>query len=140
MFPNAKIIHCKRNPLDNCVSLYTTLFTAHQDFSYDLGDLGRFYRHYEELMAHWSKVLPEGSFLDVVYEETVEDLETQARRILEFCGLPWDDACLAFHETKRAVRTASIQQVRQPIYKTSVERWRRYENHLAPLLQAISGQ
>jgi len=139
MFPNARVIHCKRNPLDNCVSLFTTLFTAHQDFSYDLTDLGRFYKHYEELMAHWRKVLPEGSFLDVVYEDTVEDLESQARRILEFCGLPWDDACLAFHETKRAVRTASIQQVRQPIYKTSVERWRRYETHLAPLQQAING-
>jgi tetratricopeptide (TPR) repeat protein len=135
--PNAKIIHTIRDPVDTCVSCFSKLFTHGQDFSYDLGELGRYYKRYEHLMAHWRGVLPEGRILDVQYEDVVEDLETQARRILAHCELPWDDRCLSFHETERPVRTASVMQVRQPIYKSAVGRWRDYEEFLGPLLEAL---
>ena len=138
MFPNARIIHCNRNPMDTCVSCFTLLFSGYQPFSYDLRELGQFYRDYQGLMQHWRDALPQDAFLDLVYEDLVDDLEPQARRLLDFCGLEWDPACLSFHETKRAVRTASISQVRQPIYRSSVERWRRYEPWLGPLREALS--
>ena len=92
---------------------------------------------YLDLMAHWRRVLPQGSFAEVQYEDLVGDLETEARRILDICGLPWDERCLSFHQTERAVRTASVTQVRQPIYRSSIERWRRYEKFLQPLIEAI---
>jgi hypothetical protein len=92
---------------------------------------------YAKLMKHWREVLPKGAFLDVHYEDIVADKETEARRLIEYCGLEWDDTCLDFHNTKRAIRTASVTQVRQPIYKTSVERWRAYETFLTPLLEAL---
>jgi Sulfotransferase family len=135
--PNAKIIHTIRDPVDTCISCFSKLFTAEQNHTYDLAELGRYYRRYQRLMAHWHDVLPQGRILDVRYEEVVADLEGQARRIIDHCGLPWDDRCLSFHETDRPVRTASATQVRQPIYKSAIGRWRVYEEFLAPLLTEL---
>jgi tetratricopeptide (TPR) repeat protein len=136
ILPNAKIIHTVRDPVDTCISCFSKLFSAEQNHTYDLAELGRYYRRYEHLMAHWRHVLP-GGFLDVQYEEVVGDLGSQARRIIAHCGLPWDERCLSFHQTDRPVRTASATQVRQPIYKSAVGRWRVYEEFLAPLLSAL---
>lgn len=137
MLPNAKIIHVNRNPVDTCLSCFTRLFHRKQEHTYDLAELGRYYADYARLMDQWRKVLPPGAFLDIQYEDIVADQEGQARRLLEFCGLEWDAACLDFHKTKRQVRTASVTQVRQPIYSTSVERWRSYEKFLGPLLNQL---
>ncbi len=135
--PNAKIIHTVRDPVDTCVSCFSKLFSAEQNHTYDLAELGRYYKRYEGLMAHWRRVLPEGGVLDVRYEDVVADLDTMARRIIAYCGLPWDDRCLSFHETDRPVRTASATQVRQPIYKSAIGRWRVYADQLGPLLSAL---
>jgi tetratricopeptide (TPR) repeat protein len=135
--PNAKIIHTIRDPLDTCISCFSKLFAGEQNHTYDLAELGRYYKRYEQLMAHWRAVLPHGRIFDARYEELVEDFENQAKRIIAHCGLPWDDRCLAFHETRRPIRTASATQVRQPIYKSAVGRWRVYEEHLEPLLGAL---
>ena len=135
--PNARMIHCRRNAMDTCVSCYTKLFSAEQLFTYDLAELGRFHRAYERLMEHWCKVLPPERWFVIDYEAVVENLEREARRLLEWLGLPWDDACLRFHETERVVRTASLVQVRQPIYRSSMGRWRKYAEHLQPLLAAL---
>ena len=135
--PNAHIIHSKRDPVDTCLSCFSLLFSEGQAFTYDLGELGRYYRAYERLMQHWHDVLPSGTILDVNYEDVVDDLEGQARRIVDFCGLPWDDACLAFYETKRPVQTASVIQVRQPIYRTSVGKWRPAPDVLKPLYEGL---
>jgi tetratricopeptide (TPR) repeat protein len=137
MFPNAKIIHTRRNPVDTCLSAYTKLFKDDMPHSYDFGELGRYYRQYQDLMAHWEKVLPPGVLRTVDYEDVVDDLETNARILVDHVGLEWDDACLAFHKSTRAVKTASVVQVRKPVYKTSVERWRRYGDGLTPLLEAL---
>ncbi|MGF7161699.1 tetratricopeptide (TPR) repeat protein [Rhodoligotrophos appendicifer] len=137
LFPNAKIIHTMRDPVDTCLSTFTKLFKDDMPHSYNLGELGRYYRKYEELMEHWRKVLPAGTMMDVKYEDVVDDVENHARRIVDFVGLEWDDQCLAFHESNRPVKTASVSQVRKPIYSTSVERWRRYEGHLDPLFEAL---
>lgn len=136
--PNAKIIHSMRDPMDSCLSNYTRLFNDTMDFAYDLGTLGRYYNRYMQLMQHWQSVLPEGTILDVRYEDTVADVEAQTRRILDFVGLPWDDNCLEFHKNSRRVRTASVAQVRQPIYKTSVSGWKRFEKQLQPLMDIVS--
>jgi hypothetical protein len=135
--PNAKIIHTVRDALDTCVSCFSILFSVAQNHTYDLGELGRYYKRYERLMAYWRTVLPASRILDVSYEAVVADLEGQARRIIAHCGLPWDDRCLVFHKTDRPVRTASAIQVRQPIYKTAVGRWRVYEQYLGPLFSAL---
>ena len=135
--PNAKIVHTVRNPVDTCLSCFSNLFSGAQDFSYDLGELGRHYARYQRLMAHWHRVLPPGTILDVRYEDVVADLEGQARRLLDHCGLAWDPRCLAFNETERPIRTVSATQVRQPIYAHSVERWRVYEKWLGPLLAEL---
>ncbi|HEX4144960.1 MAG TPA: tetratricopeptide repeat protein [Pirellulales bacterium] len=137
ILPNARIIHTVRDPVDTCLSCFSRLFASGQSYSYDLGELGRYYRWYHELMAHWRSILPAGAMLDVGYEHLVDDLERQARRMLDFCGLPWDDRCLSFYETNRPVATLSNVQIRQPVYRTSVERWRRYEPWLAPLLAEL---
>lgn len=137
MLPNAKIIHVNRNPVDTCLSCFTRLFNRKQEQTYDLAELGHYYVDYIRLMAHWRKVLPAGAFLDVQYEDIVANQEAQARRMLDFCGLEWNEACLDFHKHKRSIRTASVTQVRQPIYSSSVERWRPYEKHLGPLLEAL---
>ncbi len=135
--PNARIIHTVRNPLDTCLSCFSNLFADAMDFTYDLGELGRYYARYQRLMAHWHRVLPPGAILDVRYEDVVADLEGQARRLLDHCGLAWDPRCLAFNETARPVRTASAAQVRQPIYGHSVERWRVHEKSLGSLLKEL---
>lgn len=137
MLPQSRIIHVRRDPLDTCLSCFSKLFAGEQPYAYDLAELGRYYRAYEALMEHWRRVLPEGVMLDVQYEELVADFEPQARRLLGYCGLEWDDRCLAFHETQRSVRTASATQVRQPIYGTSVGRWRPYREMLQPLLREL---
>ncbi len=140
ILPNARIIHVKRDAMDTCISCFSQRFRGNNvGFSYDLGELGRHYRLYLDLMEHWRRVMPAGSMLEVRYENLVENLEVEARRIVDYCGLTWDERCLAFHRTERAVRTASLTQVRQPIYKSSVQRWRHYENHLAPLIAALGG-
>jgi hypothetical protein len=135
--PNARIIHMRRDPIDTCLSCFSHQFGNGLEWSYELGELGRYYRQYEALMAHWRRVLPQGAMLEVQYEELVADFEPQARRILEYCGLDWDERCLAFHKTQRPVRTASAAQVRQPIYGTSVSRWRPYRQMLQPLLEQL---
>ncbi|HEX4197569.1 MAG TPA: tetratricopeptide repeat protein [Caulobacteraceae bacterium] len=135
--PGARVVHVRRDPLDTCLSCYSKLFTAEQNFAYELGELGRYYRKYAELMDHWRETLPAGVLLEVRYEEVVADTEGQARRILDHCGLDWDPRCLAFHKTERPVRTASVAQVRRPIYDSAVSRWRRYERHLRPLRKAL---
>jgi tetratricopeptide (TPR) repeat protein len=137
ILPNAKVIHTIRDPVDTCVSCYSKLFTSGQHFSYDLGELGRYYRRYQDLMTHWRSVLPPGAMLDVAYEDVVDDLEGQARRLIAYCGLPWDDRCLSFHKTIRPVKTASAVQVRQPLFRSSLERWRKYENDIGPLLKEL---
>jgi hypothetical protein len=135
--PNALIIHATRDPADTCLSCFSKLFTYEVNQTYDLGELGRYYRHYQALMAHWHRVLPPRRILDVRYEDVVADLEGQARRILAHCGLEWDARCLAFCQTERPVRTASATQVRQPIYNSSVGRWRVYAEFLGPLLAEL---
>lgn len=137
MLPNAKIIHVKRNAVDTCLSGFTKLFNKSQFHSYDLFEIGNYYRNYAILMDHWRKVLPENSFYEVQYEDLVSDNENQARKLIEFCGLEWNDACLESHKTERSIKTASVTQVRQPIYTSSVERWRKYEKHLQPLLDVL---
>lgn len=138
LLPNARIVHVKRNPVDTCVSCFTRLFNRHQDATYDLAELGRHYASYARLMEHWRQVLPAGSFLEVQYEDIVADMETQARRLIDWCGLEWNDACLAFHKNTRNIRTASVAQVRKPIYNSSVERWRHYEAFLDPLFEGLA--
>jgi tetratricopeptide (TPR) repeat protein len=141
ILPHARIIHTVRDPVDSCLSSFSRLFAPGDlPFCYDLAELGRYYHGYVALMAHWRSVLPHGVLLEVQYENVVDDLETNARRILEHCGLPWDDACLAFHELQRPVRTSSVAQVRQPLYRTSVGRWRPDAETLEPLLDGLAGR
>ena len=135
--PNARVIHTIRDPVDTCLSCFSKLFSDVQPFTYDLGELGRYYRAYARLMQHWRRVLPEAAFLDVHYEELVADFENQARRILDYCGLGWNDACLSFYEADRRVKTASQVQVRQPIYRSSVGRWRPDDAALQPLIDGL---
>jgi len=136
LFPNARIIHCRRQPLDNCLSCYFTSFADQIRFANRLDTLGHYYLDYERLMRHWHEVLPVEIF-DLRYEEMIDDTEARIRALLEHCGLPWEEACLRFYETQRGVRTPSRWQVRQPIYRGSVERWRHYETELEPLKQIL---
>jgi predicted Zn-dependent protease len=136
MLPNAKIIDARRHPLSCCFSNFKQHFSRGQHFTYSLEDVGRFYRDYVDLMAHFDKVLP-GRIHRVIYERMVEDTETEIRRLLAYCDLPFEDACLRFYETDRAVRTPSSEQVRQPIFRDGVERWRHYEPWLDPLKEAL---
>jgi tetratricopeptide (TPR) repeat protein len=137
--PNARIIHTRRNPVDTCLSCYSKLFVSlGQNFSYDMGELGRYWRQYDALMAHWRHILPDDAMLELHYADLVADLETEARRLLAWCGVDWDDSCLDFHRNKRPVLTASVAQVRRPIYQSSVGRWRAYEHHLGPLLRELA--
>ncbi|RKP51906.1 tetratricopeptide repeat-containing sulfotransferase family protein [Pararobbsia silviterrae] len=137
MLPGARIIHTRRNAVDTCLSCYTKLFGGDQSFAYNLTELGTFYGHYERLMTHWRVVLPADRFIEVDYEAVVDDLEGEARRLIAFLGLPWDDACLKFHENQRVVRTASVNQVRQPIYRSAKGRWRAHADQLGDLLAAL---
>jgi len=134
--PRARIIHCRRSPLDTCLSAFTLHFPRGQEFSYDLAELGAYYRLYRRLMDHWHRVLP-GRILDIAYEDVVAEPERKARELIDHCGLEWDEACLDFHRTKRQVMTASATQVREPVHRRSVARWRRFERHLTPLREAL---
>lgn len=136
ILPNAKIINARRHPLDSCMGSFKQLFFKGQAFTYDLIEIGEYYLEYQRVMDHWHELLP-GKVLDVQYEEMVMDQENQTRRLIDFCGLPWDDGCLRFYETDRAVNTASSEQVRQPIYSKSVNSWRRFENELQPLIEVL---
>ncbi len=138
VFPNARIIHACRDPMDVCFSCYSILFAHGQSFTYDLSELGRLYNAYWSLMRHWHHVLPSGVMIDVHYERLVSDFESEARHLLAHCNLQWSEKCLSFHKTQRAVRTASATQIRQPLYSTSVQRWRPYEKMLQPLLEQLS--
>lgn len=136
ILPNAKIIDARRHPMACCFSGFKQLFARGQTFTYSLEDIGRYYRDYVILMDHWDRVLP-GRVLRVEYEDMVADTENQVRRLLAYCGLSFEDACLRFYETKRAIRTPSAEQVRQPIYTQGLEQWRNYERHLEPLKKAL---
>jgi tetratricopeptide (TPR) repeat protein len=137
-FPRARIIHCRRHPVDTCLSIYFQNFARAMDFAYDRGDLLSHYRQYLRLMAHWRSVLPSDCFLEVQYEELVAHPEPLTRTMIEFCGLDWDDACLHHERNEHPVRTASLWQARQPVYRTSVARWRNYEPWLGPLQELLS--
>jgi hypothetical protein len=136
ILPNAKIIDARRHPMAACFSGFTQLFARGQTFTYGLNNIGRYYRDYVDLMDHWDEVLP-GRVLRVQYEEMVTDTENQVHRMLDHCGLDFEENCLAFHKTDRAVRTASSEQVRQPIYKGALEHWRNFEPHLDELKEAL---
>lgn len=136
LFPDAPIIHTRRDPLDTCLSCYFQNFTTGMEFTNDLPTLAGYYNQYARLMRHWETVFP-GAMLELNYEELVDDLERQARRVLEAIGLAWNDACLRFHERRNAVSTMSAEQVRRPIYTSSVKRWTNYERHIAALRTAL---
>jgi tetratricopeptide (TPR) repeat protein len=138
MFPNAKFIHATRDPMDSCFSCYTRLFKDRNvPFSYDQGELGRFYVRYRKHMKHWESILPPGTVHEVSYENIVIDTEKEARRLLEYIGVPWDKKCLEFYNNDRIVKTSSFSQVRQPIYKTSLARWVNFENELDVLYETV---
>lgn len=137
LFPNAKIIHVERNPMDTCLSCYTKLFTEGHLYSYDLTELGQYYQCYERIMNHWRNILPSNAWLNIKYESVVNHLDEEAKRLIDFCDLTWDPACLNFYESKRQIRTASFMQARQPAYTSSIERWKHYEDELMPLIQAL---
>jgi tetratricopeptide (TPR) repeat protein len=137
ILPNAKIIDARRHPLDACLSCYRQLFAKGQNFTYDLTEIGEYWLQYQRMMDHWHDVLP-GRVLTLQYEQVVTDFESQVRRLLAFCGLPWEDACLRFYESDRPVRTPSSEQVRQPIYDRSIGHWRNYERELGELIEVIA--
>jgi Tfp pilus assembly protein PilF len=137
LMPGAKIIHCRRDPRDSGFSALGLRFSQGQEYSYDMVELGRYWRAYDALMDHWREVLPPGVMIDVQYEDLVADLEGGARRLIAHCGLEWDDACLRFHEAKRPVRSASLAQVREPIFTRSIGRWKPYAAHLKPMFDAM---
>ncbi len=139
ILPNAKIIDARRHPMACCFSGFKQLFGQGQEFSYGLQDIGAYYRKYVELMDHWEAVLP-GFVLRVQHEDVVDDLESQVRRMLDFCGLPFEPQCLDFHRTERSVRTPSSEQVRQPIYRTGLAQWKHFEPWLGPLAEALGPQ
>lgn len=137
ILPNAKIIDARREPMDCCWSGFKQLFAEGQEFTYSLEDIGHYYRAYVDLMNHWTEVLPEGRILRVQHEDVLDNLERQVVKILDYCELPFENACLEFHQTDRAVRTASSEQVRQPISRTGQNRWKPYDAHLGPLKRAL---
>ncbi|MCB1646532.1 MAG: sulfotransferase [Pseudomonadales bacterium] len=139
LFPAARVIHCRRHPVDTCLSVFRHHFAAHgHTYAYDLQELGAYYRHYERLMEHWRRVIPpESAFFELVYEDLINDQEGITRQLLAHCGLPWDDQCLQFHQTARPVATLSASQVRQPVYRDAIDRWKLYGDSIAPLLRAL---
>jgi len=138
ILPDAKVIHCTRDPMDTCLSIFKNFFSYGQHYSYDMTELGQYYNLYKDLMDHWGNIVP-GFIYNLSYEKLVADQETETRKLLEYCQLPWDQKCLSFHKTRRNVKTASNVQVRQPIYQNSVKLWKRYEEQLQPLQDAIIG-
>ncbi|TGT61295.1 sulfotransferase family protein [Mesorhizobium sp. M00.F.Ca.ET.170.01.1.1] len=136
LFPNASIVHCRRDAIDNCVSCFMLNFSEAHSYNTDLRTLGLYYREYDRLMRHWNEVLP-GRIFENRYEIMVEDQEAQSRRLVDYLGLPWDDACLRFFDREGSVTTPSRWQVRQPIYKSSVKRWKNYEKEIQPLIESL---
>lgn len=136
ILPNAKIIDARRYSLDCCFSIYKQLFAQGQEFSYGLEEIGSYYKNYIDLMDHWNKVLP-GKILKVNNEDIINDLESQVKRIIDYLGLPFEEECISFHNTKRSVRTASSEQVRKPINKDGMERWKPYSKKLKPLIGSL---
>jgi hypothetical protein len=137
VLPKAVIIDARRHPLDSCISSFRQFFAKGQSFSYSLQDLARYYRLYDRLMKHWSSVLP-GRILRIDYEALVLEQESETKRLLAHCNLPYEEQCLRFHEADRAVRSASSEQVRMPLYRTALQSWRRYEKHLGDLQCALA--
>ena len=135
--PKAKIILCEREPLDNCFSIYKQKFGIGNDFAYSLKETGEYYNLYKDLINHWESVLPK-KMLRVSYEDLIDNQEKVSKKMIDFCQLDWEEECLNFHSTKRAVNTASAVQVRKPIYKTSVNLWEKYKNNLNPLITELS--
>ena len=138
IFPNCKIINCLRDPLDTCISNYKNTFgSSRLDFCYDLENLGIYYNLYDDIMSHWNKLYP-NKIINFKYEELIENPEDKTKKLLEFCNLKWDENCLNFLKIKRAVATASLVQIRNPIYKTSVKSWKNYEKYLTKLIKIIN--
>jgi hypothetical protein len=136
--PNARFIHIRRDPVETCLSIYSKLFSD-VPFAYDLGELGRYYRAYAELMEYWRSVLPEGTMIEIQYEDLVDDLESNIRRMLAHCGLAWDERCMRFSQTRRQVLTMSARQVREPLFRSSLRHWRPDPTLLQPLLDGLAG-
>jgi hypothetical protein len=136
LFPHARIIHCQRNAMDTCTSIFLNYFAEGNKYSFDLTEIGQYYIDYTRLMEHWSSLFPSDIF-EVQYEDLVMNQEKVSRQLIEHLGLEWDENCLNFHNNKRPVRTTSISQVRQPIYRNSINRWKRYEKHLEPLIATL---
>ena len=136
MFPNAKIIHTTRHPLDTCLSCFFQNFSIGQEYSFNLNHLAAFYNHYQALMNHWQTLFPEKIYT-LSYEALIAQQESVTRELLNFCELPWEDQCLSFHKNKRHVATASKFQVRQPLYSNSLKRWQHYEACLQPLIKSL---
>jgi hypothetical protein len=134
--PNARFIHIRRDPVETCLSIYSKLF-GDIPFAYDLGELGRYYRAYADLMAHWRSILPEGTMIEIQYEDLVNDFEYNIRRMLAHCGLAWDERCMLFHQTRRQVLTMSAGQVREPLFRSSLRRSRPAQTLLQPLLDGL---
>ncbi len=139
-FPNARILHVRRHPVDTCLSIYFQNFNCAHSYSFDMEELVVHYREYQRLMAHWRRVLPADRFLEFDYETLVADQEQMSRKLIDFCGLEWDEACLRYYEDGRAVKTPSLHQVRQKMYSSSVERWRNYKPYIAPLMKLLPEQ
>ncbi len=137
LFPNAYIIHCRRNPLDTCLSCYFRLFSSGHEYTNDLATLGNYYIQYERLMMHWKNTL-KIPMLEVCYDDLVQDQENQSRKLLAYCNLEWDEQCLNFHRTQRPVLSASYDTVRKPIFRDSLEKWKRYRHHIHPLMEILS--
>ena len=135
LFPDARIIHCQRNPLDNCISLFFHYFQNYKH-SFELTELGQYYLDYQRIMSHWQKLFP-GEIFTVQYEELVVDQERISKQLIDYLGLEWDENCLDFHNNERVVMTPSNIQVRQPMYKNSINRWKPYEKHLQPLIEML---
>jgi hypothetical protein len=139
ILPNAKIIDARRHPVACCFSGFKQLFGDGQDFTYGLESIARYYRSYVALMDHWDRVLP-GFVLRVQHEDVIDDLEGQVRRILDFCDLPFEQQCIEFHKTERTIKTPSSEQVRQPIYRSGLEQWKNFEEHLSPLMSTLNSK
>ena len=135
--PNAKIIHAMRDPMDSCFSNYTRLFKDDMRFTYSQESIGDYYKGYHTIMDHWKNVLPDDFICHMPYEEMIENTEKEAKRLTSFIGLDWDPNCLKFYDNKRKVKTASMMQVRKPIYKTSLARWRNFAKNLKPLYEVV---
>ena len=136
LFPNSKIIHCSRNPKDNILSLYKNNFDDSLDFTYNFNDLFVFYREYLELISFWKKEIPE-QIIDASYEEIIKNPESEIKKLLDFCGLKFENKCLKFYETKRAIKTVSSNQARQPLYNSSISSYKRYEKYMKEIFTKI---